>query len=79
MENYVLNSNGTLGLAVTTKFRDDLQLVFIVIANLYTFLKYLLAVEGTKPVLQMPEASAMMTEVGMTEWKCPAYIQKNLC
>lgn len=65
----VLNSNGTRGLVVTAKFRDDLQLVFIIIAKLYTFLKYLLAIEGTKPVLQMPEGSAMVAEVARTEWK----------
>lgn len=56
----MLNSNGTL----ESVGRDNLQLIFIIIAKLYTFLKYLLAVEGTKPVLQMPEVSAMMTEMG---------------
>ena len=80
MENYdVLNSNGTLSLAVTTKFRDDLQLVFIIIAKLYTFLKYLLAVEGMKPLLQMAEVSAMMTEVGNDKMEVSCLYTAKLC
>lgn len=65
------NCNRTLGLAVITKLRDDLQLVFTIIVKPYTFLKCLVAAEGTNPVLQMPVVSSTMTEVAMAEWQCP--------